>query len=310
MHTEPTRSTDSLYIRPMERRQLEFFLAIADAGSFTRAAGRLDIAQPSLSHAIRTLESELGTPLFDRLGRGVRLTAAGEAFLAPARRTVRSFSIAAGSVKAAVDGAYGRIVIVSSTLWAIEPLVRVMGEFRQIWPGVQLVVRDPLQRLDVLEQVRSGDADFGLVDGPAPGGTIGSQWLVDHELVAVLPPGTGPRSATASMTDLVAAGLISTPQGTALRSLLDGQLEAAGEVPDVAVETAHVASVLPLVLAGAGATVLPEGLAAEAAAKGARVLRLDPPTRVPVSLIWRDGRLSGVSESFLHLAQDLFSLSD
>ena len=290
----------------MERRQLEFFLAIAEAGSFTRAASRLSIAQPSLSASVRALENELGTTLFERHGRGVRLTEAGEALVAPAHRTVRSFSLAAGAVRAATDAGFGRLTIVTNTLWAIEPLVRVIGELRRLQPGLQFVVTDPASRADVLDQVRSGGVDFGLVDGPPPAGALDSRWLVDHELVAVLPTDTHLRSATVTVAELMPLGLIGTPPGTALRTLLDDRLEAVGAATEVAVETAHVASVIPLVLAGAGVAVLPEGLAAEAAAKGARVIRLDPPTRASVSLVWRRGRLSQLGEHLLLVAGELY----
>ena len=289
----------------VERRQLESFLAVADAGSFTRAAGRLSIAQPSLSSSIRALEKELGTTLFERHGRGVRLTAAGEALVGPAQRTVRSFSLARGAVRAVSDAGFGRLTIVSNTLWTVDPLVRLVGEFRRLQPGVQFVLADPTSRSDVLDRLRSGEADLGLVDGTPPSGALASRWLVDHELVAVLPPGTSHRLLTVTMSELVPLGLISTPRGTALRSLLDEQLEAAGAAPEVAIETAHVASVIPLVLVGAGVALLPEGMAADAAAKGARVVRLEPPTRASVSLVWRRDRLSAVAEHFLLVAGEL-----
>ncbi|MGH3631406.1 MAG: LysR family transcriptional regulator, partial [Sciscionella sp.] len=73
----------------MERRQLEYFLAVVDHGGFTAAATELHVAQPSLSHSIKTLERELGAELFHRLPRGVRLTSAGEALVAHARRVLR-----------------------------------------------------------------------------------------------------------------------------------------------------------------------------------------------------------------------------
>jgi DNA-binding transcriptional LysR family regulator len=154
----------------------------------------------------------------------------------------------------------------------------------------------------VLEQVRTGQVDFGLVDGVAPAGALSSQHLADHELVAVLPPSRH-QPVTVTPGELAEQGFIGTPRGTALRELLDGQLEAAGEATEVMVETAHVASVVPLVLAGAGVAVLPEGMAAEAAAKGARVARLDPRTRVTVSLVWRTGSLTGVAADFLDVAR-------
>jgi LysR family carnitine catabolism transcriptional activator len=291
----------------MDRRHLEHFLAVAESGSFTRAAAVLNVAQPSLSHSIAALERELGSKLFERLGRGVRLTPAGQVLLEPARRTMRSFALARGAVRGVSDAGFGRLSVISHTLWAIEPLVQVIGEFRQLHPAVQFTITDPAHRSDVLESVRSGSADFGLLDGTPPGGVLSSQWLVDQELVAVLPARALNHLMSVSISDLVPLGLISTPPGTGLRALVDGQLEAAGESPDVAVETAHVATLIPLVLAGAGASILPEGLAAEAAAKGARILRLSPARRVSVSIFWRPDRLSGVGEHFLTVARELFS---
>ena len=183
--------------------------------------------------------------------------------MAPAQRTVRSFSLASGAVRAVSDAGFGRLTIVSNTLWAVEPLVRAIGEFRRLQPGVRFVLTDPTSRSDVLDLVRSGEADLGLVDGTPPSGQLDSRWLVDHELVAVLPPGTAHRLLTVGVSELVPLGLISTPRGTAMRTLLDEQLEAAGTATEVAIETAHVASVIPLVLAGAGVAILPEGMAAK-----------------------------------------------
>lgn len=289
----------------MERRQLQYFLAVAEAGSFTRAASRLHVAQPSLSTTMRTLEEELGTALFERHGRGVRLTEAGRALVDPARRTVRSFQLAAGAVRAAAGEGHGRLVIVSSTLWVVEPLVGVLGEFRRLHPAAQLVVTDPRNRADVLDQVRAGDADLGVVDGPAPTGPgLSSESLGRHELLAVLPPASEPPPVTMSVADVAAHGLISTPPGTAMRTLLDEQLVAAGASPEVDVETAHVASVVPLVLARAGAAILPRGMAARAAAEGARIARLEPPARADLSLVWRTDRLSRLSEHLLLLAAE------
>jgi LysR family carnitine catabolism transcriptional activator len=290
----------------MDRRHLEYFLAIAASGSFTRAAAALNIAQPSLSHTILMLERELGAQLFERLGRGVKLTPAGQALLGPAQRTLGSFELAQAAVRNVADIGFGRLSVITNTLWAMEPLVQIIGEFRQLHPAVQFTVADPQRRFDVLEQVRSGDADFGLVDGNPPTGALDSLWLVDHQLVAVLPPQALPGLETATLAELVPFGLISTPQGTALRELLDDELQAAGESSTIAVETAHLASVVPLVLAGAGAALLPEGLAAAAQAKGARVVPMTKPRIAAVHLIWRAGGLTGIAERFQIVAATLF----
>jgi LysR family carnitine catabolism transcriptional activator len=290
----------------MERRHLEYFLAVAESGSFTRAAAMLTIAQPSLSQSIAGLERELGSDLFERLGRGVKLTPAGEALVGPARRALRSFILAKGAVRSVADTGFGHLSIISGTLWAIEPLVRMIGEFRLVYPAAHFTVSDPLSRSEVLDAVRSGEADFGLLDGTPPAGALASRWLVDHELVAVLPNRSSLSALSMTVADLVPLGLISTPKGTPLRTLLDEQLALAGQPDEVAVETAHLASVIPLVLAGAGAALLPEGLASDAAAKGARVVRLTPATRASVHIVWRAGRLSSVGEHFLSVGEDLY----
>jgi DNA-binding transcriptional LysR family regulator len=289
----------------MDRRQLEYFLAVADAESFSKAARALNIAQPSLSHAIAALERELGVTLFERLARGVRTTDAGAAMLEPARRVLRSFALVSGAARSATEAGYGQITIISNTLWAVEPLVRIIGEFRLLHPSVQFVVSDPARRSDVVDRVRSGAVDFGVLDGTPPGGALASRWLVDQELVAVIPPRALPDRVAVSVDDLVPLGLIGTPQGTELRAVLDAQLEAAGHRQEVSVETAHVAAVIPLVLAGAGATLLPAGLAVDAAAKGARVASLEPPTRSSAHLIWRSGRLTPITEHFLNVVADV-----
>lgn len=286
----------------MDRRHLEYFLAVAEQGSFTRAAAALSIAQPSLSHAIALLERDLGSQLFDRNGRGSRLTPEGEALLEPARNALRSFQLARGAVRAVSEGGFGQLTIITNTLWAVDPLALMIGRFRSLHPGVQVTVADPTRRSEVLDTVRVGGAELGLVDGEPPGGPLHSRWLVDQELVAVLPPRSDAAGPTMTIAALVPLGLVSTPEGTALRAMLDERLEAAGRPGEVAVETAHLASVVPMVLAGAGAALLPQGLAADAATKGARLLRLDPPATASVHLVWREGRLSPLAQHFVDVA--------
>ncbi|MDO9458155.1 LysR family transcriptional regulator [Nocardioides sp.] len=295
----------------MDRRHLEYFLAIAEAGSFTHAARVLSIAQPSLSYAVRGLEKELGETLFERHGRGVRLTPAGQALVGPARRTLRAFGRAEVAVRGAGDSGFALVRVVTNTVWALDPLVRVVGELRQLRPRLRLEITDPASRTVVIEQVRAGEVDFGLLAGTPPGRPLASLAMVELELVAVLPPGTGPHHGlVADTAELVRHGLISTPPGTALRSLLDERLEADGFDRVVAVETAHVASLVPLVLAGAGAALLPEAMAADAGAKGARLARLDPPSRAAVHLVWREHLLTEAGRSLLDVARSIVGAAD
>ena len=169
----------------MDRRHLECFVAVAESGSFTRAAAALSIAQPSLSHAIGWLERDLGSKLFERHGRGVRLTPSGEALLEPARRTLRSFRVARGAVRSVADGGYGHLRVITNTLWALDPLTLMIGQFRSLHRGLQVTVAEPTNRADVLNAIQLGGAELGLLDGPPPGGRLSSRWIADQILKVV-----------------------------------------------------------------------------------------------------------------------------
>lgn len=290
----------------MDRRHLEYFVAVAELGSFTRAAQALSLSQPSLSTAIGWLERDLGAPLFERHGRGVQLTPAGEALLEPARRSLRSIELARDAVLAVRQADAGRISIITHTLWAVDPLAEVIGGFRRLHPGIQITLTDPAYHGDVLDTVRLGGAELGVIEGTPPRGLMASRRIADQEMVAVLPPGYDASSHSrlspeggVTIDVLAEAGIVCTPTGTALRTTVDGLLEAVGLPTEVAVETAHLASVVPLVLAGAGAALLPRGVAEDARAKGAELLLLDPPVRRDVHVIWRKGRTSSLALAFV-----------
>src|SRR5262245_43503460 len=103
----------------MELHQLRYALAVVDNGTFTAAAAACFVAQPSLSHAIRSLERELGVELFQRVGRRVRLTAAGEAFVAPAREVLRSLDTLRSDVDAVTGLVAGYLDLVALPTLAV-----------------------------------------------------------------------------------------------------------------------------------------------------------------------------------------------
>src|SRR4029079_16107335 len=107
----------------MELRHLRYFLAIVDERHFTRAAGKLGIAQPPLSQEIRQLEAEVGTPLFARTPRGVHLTAAGEAFLPHAQPALREVDRAAAAARRVRQGDLGTVRVGFTSAASVEPLL-------------------------------------------------------------------------------------------------------------------------------------------------------------------------------------------
>ena len=292
----------------MELRQLEYVVAVVDEDGFTRAAERLFVSQPSLSQGIRTLERELGSPLFDRLGRHVRLTAAGEAFLEPARQVLRDAATARSAVAAVRGLAAGRLDVVALPTLAVEPLAGLIGAFRVAHPGVMVRVAEPEDTDSLVALIRTGRCEIGLSELPEPELGLVFEPLVIQEVLVVLPPGTDlGRSGPFPIASLAGMPLITTGPGTSTRRLVDQALQAAGIVGNVAVETAQREALVPLVLAGAGTTFLPGPLADEAARRGAVVRSFDPPLRRTIGVLYRKGSLSPAASEFRRITAERFA---
>lgn len=287
----------------MDLRQIGYVVAVVDHGSFTRAAASIPVSQPALSQAIAALERELGIALFDRAGRVVRLTDAGEAFLGPARAMLREAGNARTAVADVAAVVTGRLELVSLPTLVAEPLVGLVGAFRQQHPGVTIRITEPDDTASVLDTVRRGASELGLGDGPLEDDAgIVVDHLLDQELLAVLPPGTTRPRRRLDVAAVAAMPLVATPLGTSTRRLIDDAVRAAGAEPTIAVETDHREAIVPLVLAGAGVALLPEPLARRAAEDGATTARLDPPVRRPVVLLRRPGPLAPAAAAFRNLA--------
>jgi len=287
----------------MDRRQVEYFLAVARHGSFTGAATELRVAQPSLSQAIRSLEREVHAPLFHRLGRGIRLTSAGQALVDPAQQILRGFAHATARVRQVTDLVSGRLEIVALTTLTVDPLARLVGAFRQAHPGVEVRIADPEHAAGVAELISSGRFEVGLADFSVPSDGLCSAELTAQEIRVVLPPDAPVDTTTRiSLAEVATLEMITTPFGTSTRSLLDSVLASAGTTARIGVETPHRAAIVPLVLAGAGSTLLPEPMAADAARQGARTVGIDPPVHRRIRLLWLPGRLSATTRAFIELA--------
>lgn len=286
----------------MERKQLEYFLAVATHGSFTAAANSLHVAQPSLSYAIRTLEREVGTPLFRRVGRGVVLTPMGDALRMPAQQVLRDFARLQTTAQSVTELISGRLDIVAVTTLAVDPLAEFAGTFRTRYPGVELSVADPENAAAVVDMVRRGECEIGFTEHGIDATGLNVYDLPKQEVFAVLPPNTSHPAATPMPVDEFAElDLVTTPQGTTTRSLADEVLARAGAPARIAVEITHRAAIIPLVLTGAGATLLPKRLADDAANLGAIVTRLDPPiTRHGVVLTSAEP-LSAAARAFVNM---------
>src|SRR5215211_3907779 len=127
----------------MELHQVRYALAVVDPGTFTAAAAACFVAQPSLSHAIATLERELGVELFHRIGRRITLTAAGEAFVPPAREALRAVDTVRAEVDAVVGIVAGHLDLVALPTLAVDPVAPLVGAFRSRHPAVTVRLAHP-----------------------------------------------------------------------------------------------------------------------------------------------------------------------
>jgi LysR family transcriptional regulator, carnitine catabolism transcriptional activator len=286
----------------MDARRLGIFLAVVDEGGFTAAGDALEISQPAVSQAIRELEADLGVLLFHRLGRGVALTPAGEALVAPARQARRDLEIGRAAVAAVAGLKVGRLDLACLPTLAIAPLAPLVGEFRSAYPGVSVRLADPANTAELLQFVRSGHSEVGIVNVLEAEDLV-SVPLASQDFLVVLPPGSEGGSPF-PLRELAALPLVAAPAGSSTRGLLDEALEevAAAAEARVVVEAAQREALLPLIVAGAGAGLLPRPLAHVAAVLGCVVAEPLPAVRRTVALVHRPGPLTPAAGAFIDLA--------
>lgn len=245
----------------MELRQLEHFVAVAQECHFTRAAKRLHIAQSGLSASIRSLERELGAPLFLRSTRQVQLTPAGQALLGEALRAL-SASNAAKDAVAAVQGLLrGRLSIGSLQCLHTVHLPTLLAGFLSAHPGLEIRLRQGGSD-ELIELVRTGRLDIAFVSRPGSGrcpDDVVIQALDSEPLVlaCALSHPLAERASEVKLADLAEEQFVDFPPDWATRDLADRVLTAAGIERRVALEVTDVHSLLDLVACGLGVALVP-----------------------------------------------------
>lgn len=271
----------------MNLKQLEFAVALAEEGNFTRAAERCHVVQSALSHQIAALEQELGTPLFERLPRQVRATAAGEAMLVHARQALASLRHLRADV-AAVSGEVRGLLAIGqiSSLTGID-VVAMLAAFQQVHPQVEFQLRVDKSE-DLIAQVQSRDLDVALVGLSPSAGLDGvcHQMLQEEDLVAVLAPSHRlARRKRLPLTELQDEALVDFPRGTGARRQTDDAFAAAGLPHTVRFEVNLMELVERFVRHGLAVGIVP-ALIAEGFEGVVRIPLQPTPTR-RVHLIWQ-----------------------
>lgn len=227
----------------MDLARLGAFLAVAEELHFGRAAERLRMAQPPLSRTIKQFERELGTRLFDRSTRSVRLTASGEALLGPAREVLESVRRAEAAVRAADDGKAGLVRIAFAGLSSHGLVGRLARAVRSREPGIQLELSSQNFAQPAMQKLQHGDTDIALGRWDRIPAEVRAQVVMRDSLVVALPdthPLAGARRL--SIARLADARFVTLPshEGAVLNDRLwrlSGQSGFTAEVVQVAPDT-------------------------------------------------------------------------
>jgi LysR family carnitine catabolism transcriptional activator len=287
----------------MDSHRLRHFVAVVDHGGFTAAAQAVYISQPALSLAVRDLEAELGVALFIRNGRRVQLTAAGEALLGPARQVLRDLETGQAAVEAVAGLVAGTLTVGSLPTLAADPLAPMVGAFRRLYPGMRIDLAAPEGTGELFDLVVSGSCELGVTEAHDIPDPLRAHSLGRQALVLILPPGSNHTDGDLlDLSSLETTPFVVAPRGTSTFRLLEEGFAAVDRSPSVAVVTAQRDAIVPLVIAGAGAALVPESVARTAAALGAVTARPDPPIARALALIYRAGPLSPAATRFVELA--------
>jgi len=243
----------------MDLRQLEYFVHVAEMGSFTRAAAYLQVAQPALSRQVRSLEVELRQPLLDRNGRGVTLTEAGKRLLAHARGILQQVERARDDLEDQRGAATGRLAIAlppSVSRMLTGPLVET---FREQLPRATLSVVEGLSAY-ALEWLVIGRVDCAVVYNVVPSPAIDLQPLLDEPLflVSARAGRRARKGAAVSLSELAERELVIPSRPHSMRMLLESALANEGRRAKVALEIESVPAMLDLVQKGVANAVLSE----------------------------------------------------
>jgi DNA-binding transcriptional LysR family regulator len=248
----------------MELRQLRYFVAVAEELHFRRAAARLHISQPPLSHQIHQLEQEIGCSLLNRTRRRVELTPAGAAFLRDARALLSELDGAVATARRIGAGQIGRLRInfVGSALLSIVP--GAVGRFRAARPHVEIEISER-STVEQLRAVSSGIVDIGLVRPPFDELTELRTQVVLRERTHVALPAAHELTRLRRVPLHRVAGeplvLFPRAQAPGFHDLLIASLAATGTTPDVVQYAPEMTTIIGLVAAGLGCSLVPASVA-------------------------------------------------
>lgn len=290
----------------MELYQLGYFIEIARQRSFTRAAGRLNMAQPALSQQMKNLEAELGTPLFHRGRKEVQLTAAGKAFLPRAEALLIQAEAARAIVSDVAHLRGGKLSIAAIPSVNACLLTEVIHRFNEQHHQVTLqLIEDSSER--VADCVESGLADIGFLQLPASKSAFKTQLLITEPFVLLVSKSHALAGQKSVLLQQLSAESFIFYKGRARDTALEC-CRKAGFEPHIVCESGELGTVRALVAAGLGLAIVPRLAAGSLPASIRTVAIREPKMQRQIAAVWQKGSaLSPAAAALLELATDLLS---
>lgn len=273
-------------MRGLNLDQLATFATVVELGSFSAAAGRLNLTQPAISFQVRQLERRLGVALLERVGRRAQPTAAGRELLPHIRRIDESIAAALEAVGDYSHGVAGRVRLGTGATACIYLLPPLLRELRRRFSSLEIVVRTG-NTPDILKALEENALDVALVTLPAAGRMFEAEPLVDDEIVAVFAAGSEPAGSLTASALATRPVVLCEPGGNA-RRVIDDWFRAASVSLKPVMELGSIEAIKQLIAAGLGCGLLPRlAVAGESAADGLAIRSLSPLLYRQIGLVLR-----------------------
>jgi DNA-binding transcriptional LysR family regulator len=247
----------------VELRQLRYFIAVAEAGNFSRAAANLHMSQPPLSMQVKALEEDLGVQLLERSNHGATLTPAGAAFLEEARAALARLESARQRAQLVSRGEIGRLSVGFVSIADYGVLPPALKAFRARYPHVEVQLHELTTDAQIRE-LRANQLDLGIALAPLEEPDLDFARLHDEELVLALPSShrAGRAQEAVDLRTLAAESFIVPPRDIApgLHDLIIGQCRAAGFAPRITQHARQMQTVISLVASGMGYALVPSSV--------------------------------------------------
>ena len=261
----------------MEIHQLRYFVAVADEGSFSRAAAKVRVAQPSLSQQIRKLEAEVGQPLFDRLPRSVVLTEAGRCLIDYARQILASIGDARRSIDELKDEVSGRLAVGAIPTIAPYILPELVGKFQKHYPEVSLEIVEDVTD-GITRRVEAGELDVALASTCQQSPTLRRESVGNEPLLALVPEGHPLAKKTlVELDDLKSQRFLLLHEMHCLSQQVHHLLESRRLRPEIALAGSQLGTIANMVAAEIGVSIVPQMMVKHRATSGCVSLPFAPP---------------------------------